>query len=71
MVGKYPAGASPYGCLDIIGNLWEYARLEQPQRYCQRGASWNQGKDEEFTTYYTRGRFGPNLPVNTVLPLDS
>jgi formylglycine-generating enzyme required for sulfatase activity len=23
-IGSYPQGASPYGCLDVVGNAWDY-----------------------------------------------
>lgn len=66
-VGSYPAGASPYGCLDMIGNLWEFVQIE-PSVYCQRGGSFNTGSgppepsgDEGLTTYFSRWRFGRNF----------
>ena len=41
-VGKYPAGASPYGVLDLGGNVWEWVADkydEDPKRRVVRGGS--------------------------------
>jgi eukaryotic-like serine/threonine-protein kinase len=39
-VGSYPEGASPYGVLDMVGNVWQWVADEQDGEHESRGASW-------------------------------
>ena len=40
-VGSYPPGASPYGALDMAGNVWEWVSDRGPGVRGLRGGSWN------------------------------
>jgi formylglycine-generating enzyme required for sulfatase activity len=74
-VGIYPQGASPYGVLDMCGNIWEWCINEYAapkridfsvgERRVLRGGSWNTGIIAEAHATY-RGRLRPEHRGNNI-----
>lgn len=60
-VGRYsPQGDSPYGCVDMAGNVWEWTTSRHEEgRQVVRGGSFSRDSDRARCAY--RGRYRPNV----------
>ena len=72
-VGSYPSGASPYGLLDMVGNVKEWIEyrtdLSEPPDESEvgvsRGGAFSEG-DFMVTTYFGYAMLGPGITNNTL-----
>ena len=54
-VGSYPAGASPYGALDMAGNVWEWVADWYSAAYYQNSSGYNPEGPSSGAARVTRG----------------
>jgi|GEM_PF-522118 len=63
-VGSKPSGASPYGAMDMAGNVWEWVADRYDKNYYQSSPYRNPKGPESGTSRVLRGGSWPGYPNN-------
>lgn len=63
-VGSFPEGASPYGVLDMAGNVWEWSSTNRDGAYFMSGGGYN--SDRSKVDCYSQESHPPHLRLKTV-----
>ena len=64
-VGSYGEGGSPYGVLDMAGNVWEWTATSYGEsRKTVKGGSW--GLSHRFARTFTRVGYEPGVKINNL-----
>jgi len=63
-VGSFPGGTSPYGCMDMLGNVWEWCGDWYGENYYKNSLQSNpEGPESDSYRVVRGGSWGTNYPV--------